>query len=964
MPFPFSYVCALLQSLEDNVQSKRKSDVEIIQSWFQTHKELLDRNDHGIEALLSTLLPDKRPDRMYMMKEKRLQAVIARGLILGRSRIKQLGRWSESGSGLDLATCVENILEETPNPVLPGSGAAVEEIDRLLHTIAAGCRYSSPAVRSSAPSSRLTDSESNLGELYRRLSAQDAKWLTRMILKNYEPVLLDLQVVYRCYDPYLPAIMKVQDENAAAALVLGKFRADKAAGKANLAEYLKPRLGVKIGRQPWFKGRSIKHCLDMGHGRMSCEEKLDGEYCQIHIDLSKGRDCIQIFSKSGKDSTRDRIALHGSIQESLQIGEPSCPIRKGCILEGELVVYSDKDKKILDFHKIRKHVSRSGAFLNTDQDSQRYPWEHLMVVYYDLFMVDDESLLPVRQSERFRRLKELITEVPGRSSLVKREIIDCDRRSARSDLRRAFARCIVSRGEGLVLKPDDPYFDFSASRKPFSCCAIKLKKEYIGNFGEIGDFAVVGARFDAARAQTFNIANLKWTHFYIGCLENKEQVTRFGATPSIVVTNVVELNQSQLQMFATHVNPNTVLSEDEMAIKLRIEPGIDNGKRPSFYFTDPPVFDIRCFSFDKEGNTGFWGPRFPMVSKIHTDRSYRDTISFQELQEMAIKEKEEPPPDDSQELLGWIAALEDADPRRAVGDMTSQSTVATTEPPTSPSIQSSLSQRSDTTAIPSVYKGIQPAEGGTPTPTSTSQVPKGLPTPPRSSAVQAQSKGVGSLRGRSTAGFLWVTEDLLGCHGIVDFARDPYEWAELPVSSELSPLLDESLKKAKRKKAVLVDTRRKEATTNFLARIQETGLTRRKGGRDWVPIFDWRVLEELREEEKRIGRTGERPDSRFDMSSGSSIWRKFWLNTAGFTNVTVIKDKWPLNPWPRDPRYKEIGTWASVHVSQGLEALSLMLFTHVLGRSAEEVKEFIVEVKGMITMGIGLFYGQKPEETT
>jgi len=29
-----------------------------------------------------------------------------------------------------------------------------------------------------------------------------------------------------------------------------------------------------------------------------------------------------------------------------------------------------QDGKILDFHKIRKHVSRSGSFLGTDQDSQ------------------------------------------------------------------------------------------------------------------------------------------------------------------------------------------------------------------------------------------------------------------------------------------------------------------------------------------------------------------------------------------------------------------------------------------------------------------------------------------------------------------------------------------------------------------------------------------------------------------
>jgi DNA ligase-4 len=345
-------------------------------------------------------------------------------------------------------------------------------------------------------------------------------------------------------------------------------------------------------------------------------------------------------------------------------------------LEGELVVYSGKTHKILDFHKIRKHVSRSGSFLGTDKDSQAHPWEHLMIVYYDLLMVDNESLLAVKHSERFQRLKSLITLIPGRSSLVKRELIDCGRRSAVSDLRRAFAKCITARGEGLVLKADDPYFDFGTLRRPYSCCAIKLKKEYIGRFGDIGDFAVVGARFDAAKARTYNIPRLKWTHFYVGCLENKDEVQRFGKQPRFVVTNVVELNATQLAAFVSSVNPEAVRPEDNTAVSLRIEPGVDGGKRPSVIFPTPPVFDLRCFSFDKEGNTGFWSPRFASVSKIHTDRTYHDTISFAELQEMATKEREAPPPEDSQELLGWIAALENSESRTAV-DTASQSTIST-----------------------------------------------------------------------------------------------------------------------------------------------------------------------------------------------------------------------------------------------------------------------------------------------
>jgi DNA ligase-4 len=44
---------------------------------------------------------------------------------------------------------------------------------------------------------------------------------------------------------------------------------------------------------------------------MSVEAKVDGEYCQIHVDVSRGRRGVQIFSKSGKDSTEDRKRLIG-----------------------------------------------------------------------------------------------------------------------------------------------------------------------------------------------------------------------------------------------------------------------------------------------------------------------------------------------------------------------------------------------------------------------------------------------------------------------------------------------------------------------------------------------------------------------------------------------------------------------------------------------------------------------------
>lgn len=31
------------------------------------------------------------------------------------------------------------------------------------------------------------------------------------------------------------------------------------------------------------------------------------------------------------------------------------------------------------------------------------------------------------------------------------------------------------------------------------------------------------------------------------------------------------------------------------------------------------------------------------------------------------------------------------------------------------------------------------------------------------------------------------------------------------------------------------------------------------------------------------------------------------LAEAGFVNVHVVKEKWPLNRWPKDKRYKQLG---------------------------------------------------------
>ncbi|KAG5977523.1 hypothetical protein E4U55_006726 [Claviceps digitariae] len=722
MPVPFALVCDLLDECH-RLHIEKKTNTRAISQWFSQHRNYINAPTTDLAALLSTLLPEKRSDRVYCIKTPTLEKLIGKALMLGASRLVELALYKRPGQGVDLADCVERILTATPNPLNnERDQITVEEVDHVLNDIASNVVWSSPCIRAHQTTLTTPRGRDDLQNVYRRLSAREAKWLTRLVLKEYKPIILDSELIYRCCDSALPHILKVQEDFATAIKTLQTLRSPSSTGSARYPAssdkslaMVKPKLGVKN----WLKGRSIKHCLDMGHGRMSVEDKIDGEYCQFHVSITNGKLQIQIFSKSGKDSTEDRFKLKGIISKSIGFG------RSGCT-----------ENKVMPFHRIRNHVARRGRLINVDLDSRPLSYENLMIVFYDILLLDERSLLGICHSERFQILEKTIRCEMGRSELVKRTLVDFHRPTGASELRKAFARVITAKGEGLVLKPDQPYFDFYSPQDGLSGFCIKMKKEYIGTFGDVGDFAVVGAGFNPTKARSYKIANLAWTVFYVGCLNNKEEVRRWGDIPEFTVVSAVEVPESLLRMLIVHGNPVSVPLDMNTGTKLHIPKGIEADAPLQFAFQSPPVFDMRCFSFDKPGNTGFWTLRFPTVSKIHFDRDFTDAVTFDELQEMARDARATPDLEDSQENLHWIAKLEGADPRGWAVDALSQLT-ATTMPtpsprrsrtPFSPSMRSQSRSPEMSRKQSQCRPSINMSMGSLPTP-PTSSSPSPLPEP-------------------------------------------------------------------------------------------------------------------------------------------------------------------------------------------------------------------------------------------
>ena len=384
----FRLLCDLLSSLEAIVtrdppllpKSRDALSRKHIIQWFKSHRSLIDDPKTDAVALLSTLLPERRTDRVFNLQPLSLAKVVSRCLLLGASRKSDLLRWKEPGRG-DLGTCVERVLRESEFPYQLGKEVTLEEVDAALTQIAGRCRFSGSSIRRKNEGLCAVAVDRELANIYRRLQSREAKWFTRLILKDFSPIEIPQELVLKCFHSMLPSLLEYQDDFHAAVDTLQRSdlrhmniitESQKSKTlKALITNAVVPKVGVKVGRPRFLKARSIKHVTQMAHGRrMVLERKYDGEYCQIHVDLRKPGHEIQIFSKSGKDSTIDREAVHATIKQSLRIVDDDCSFTNHCILEGELLLWSDHKVEILDFHKIRKHISRSGTLLGTEKDSQ------------------------------------------------------------------------------------------------------------------------------------------------------------------------------------------------------------------------------------------------------------------------------------------------------------------------------------------------------------------------------------------------------------------------------------------------------------------------------------------------------------------------------------------------------------------------------------------------------------------
>lgn len=288
-----------------------------------------------------------------------------------------------------------------------------------------------------------------------------------------------------------------------------------------------------------------------------------------------------------------------------------------------------------------------------------------MIYYYDLLLKDDEPVINNTNSTRRLLLEQVVKQTTGRAGLVVRKIIRFDSSDGPKQLQEYLTQAFVRRWEGLVLKPyDEPYFRTKNHAKAkYSSVWIKLKKDYIPGLGDTADFAIIGASYCPVEASKYKHENLTWTRFYMGCLTNKYSVQHFGAKPRYDLVD--SLNSCMKRPDLRRINNEG---------KFRAEPYRDGVTIRAFdinvryrqyvmstIFREPFVFEVLGSGFDKQPNQKFYTLRFPRVLKIHWDRTWKDTVDFDELQYMAESERTFSSQDAPSEMAAWARRLDQAE---------------------------------------------------------------------------------------------------------------------------------------------------------------------------------------------------------------------------------------------------------------------------------------------------------------
>ncbi|CAF3729866.1 unnamed protein product [Rotaria sordida] len=331
------------------------------------------------------------------------------------------------------------------------------------------------------------------------------------------------------------------------------------------------------------------------------EVKYDGERLQLHKDQTNK---FKFFSRSLKP------VIEHKIEQISQYVLKAFPKGESLILDGEILLIDRKTRKPLPFgtlgvHKKKEFTEANEAFF-----------------IFDCLYYNGQSLLHKTLTERREILTEHMKPIENRILLSELKTIN-----KKSDLKHLINFTIAEGLEGLVLKNPDGIYE------PNKRHWLKVKKDYLmeGTMADTADLVVLGAYYGTGKKGGL------MSVFLLGCYDSKTDqwytVAKCGSG----------FDDATLEKLQIELKPNmTKISKNPNQIPKWLN--ISRDLIPDFIVIDPkksPVWEITGaeFSKSKQHTANGISIRFPRITKVRDDKTWKEATNLDYLTVLFEKSK-------------------------------------------------------------------------------------------------------------------------------------------------------------------------------------------------------------------------------------------------------------------------------------------------------------------------------------
>ncbi len=360
---------------------------------------------------------------------------------------------------------------------------------------------------------------------------------------------------------------------------------------------IEPKVGVPIRMMLSNRIDSLEEIKKHIPGKVSVEDKYDGERIQAHI---KKDGEIVLFSRRQENITHQYPDVIENLKKSFQ--------GKETIVEGEVVSFDEKHEKSMPFQVLMSRRRKHGI----EEYVKKIPVRYFL---FDLLYLDDENFLKKTLEERKDALKRYFNKTKS---------VDFAEYVITDDLlmiKQRFIDSLKRGNEGIMIK--DYSGIYQAGTRGWLW--IKFKKEYKEELADTFDLVVVGAIYGAGRrAKTYG-------SLLAAAYEPK---TNKYYSFTKVGTGLTDENLAQLlKMFEKYkLEKKHKLVETEMKVDVWFEPKIVM-EVSGAEITVSPVHPV---AKDKIKRGGL-ALRFPIFLRWRQDKSAEEATTVEEIYDLYKK---------------------------------------------------------------------------------------------------------------------------------------------------------------------------------------------------------------------------------------------------------------------------------------------------------------------------------------